>query len=251
MVEIADSTTVVTGAASGIGRAMVSQFAAEGASVVAVDVDETVMELPSRLSEQPGDVLSLTEDVSTAESATTIVERAVDEYGTVDVLCNNAGVLDDFKPLGETSEELWESVINVNLGGVFHLTKAALPYLQDGEGEGVVVNTASVAGKIAGGGGAAYTSSKHGVLGFTKQLSHDYGPEIRANAICPGFIETGMTEDMLEDAPDQVQGIIENTPADRTGNPEEVARVAKFLASDDASFVHGSEIDVDGGLLVG
>jgi 3-oxoacyl-[acyl-carrier protein] reductase len=250
MVEISDSVVIVTGAASGVGRAMVQQFMAEGASVVAVDIDEEVNSVVSRMENTAGDALGVVKDVSDAANCATIVERARDEYGTIDVLCNNAGVLDEFKPAGETSEELWSRVISVNLTGIFLLTKEALPSLHDGDGEGVVLNTASVAGKIAGGGGAAYTSSKHGVVGFTKQLSHDYGPEIRANAICPGLVETSMTEELLRDAPDEVRQAIETSPAKRTAAPEEIAEVAVFLTSDGASIVHGTAVDVDGGLSV-
>jgi 3-oxoacyl-[acyl-carrier protein] reductase len=251
MVEIADSVVIVTGAASGVGRAMVQQFTAEGASVVAVDIDEEVNSVVSRMENTAGDALGVVKDISDAANCATIVERTVEEYGTIDVLCNNAGVLDEFKPAGETSEELWNRAISVNLTGIFLLTKEALPSLRDGEGEGVVLNTASIAGKIAGGGGAAYTSSKHGVIGFTKQLSHDYGPEIRANAICPGLVETSMTEELLRDAPDEVRQAIETSPAKRTAVPEEIAEVAVFLAGDGASVVHGTAVDVDGGLSVG
>ncbi|MGQ4554293.1 glucose 1-dehydrogenase [Halobellus sp. GM3] len=249
MVELSESTVVVTGAASGIGREMVSAFAAEGASVVAVDIDEAVTDIRIE-THDAGDVLGVVGDVSDADRVDEILQRTVDAFATVDVLCNNAGVLDDFTPAGETSEELWETVLGVNLTGVFLMTRAALPHLRDGDGEGVVINTASVAAKAAGGGGAAYTSSKHGVLGFTKQLSHDYGPEIRANAICPGFVDTAMTAEQFEGAPERVQRIVGDTPAGRAGDPEEVARVATFLASSEASFVHGADINVDGGISV-
>lgn len=251
MVSVSESVVVVTGAASGMGRSMALEFAGEGASVVAVDVDEDGVEaVATEIGDDGGEAIGVYGDVTDTESVEAVVDRAVDEYGTIDVLCNNAGVLDDYAPVGETSAELWETVVGVNLTGVFSLTKAALPALTDGEDEGVVLNTASIAGKVAGGGGAAYTSSKHGVIGFTRQLSYDYGPEIRANAICPGFIETGMTEGLIEETPDEVREIVEGTPAGRYAQPEEVARVAVFLASDEASFVHGAAVDVDGGWLV-
>lgn len=251
MVSLADSVVVVTGGASGMGRSMVLEFADKGASVVAVDIDEDgLSEVISEVTADGGEAISVLGDVSDRDSIETVVEQAIDEYGTIDVLCNNAGILDDYAPAGETSEELWDSVMDINLKGLFLLTKTALPALMDGEDEGVVINTASIAGKVAGGGGAAYTSSKHAVVGFTKQLSHDYGPEIRANAVCPGFIETGMTEDLIEETPDEVDEIVQATPAERYAEPEEVARVVAFLASDDASFMHGASVDVDGGWLV-
>ena len=251
MVSIADSVVVVTGGASGMGRSMALEFASEGASVVAVDIDEDGLdEVTSEIAADGGEAIGVVGDVSDRDSVEAVVEQATDEYGTIDVLCNNAGILDDYAPVGETSEELWDRVMDINLKGVFLLTKAALPALMDGDEEGVVINTASIAGKVAGGGGAAYTSSKHGVIGFTKQLSHDYGPEIRTNAVCPGFIETGMTEDMIEQTPDEVHEIVQETPAERYAEPEEVAQVVAFIASDNASFMHGTAVDVDGGWLV-
>ncbi|WP_232833806.1 SDR family NAD(P)-dependent oxidoreductase [Saliphagus sp. LR7] len=251
MVSIADSVVVITGGASGMGRSMAHEFADDGASVVLVDVDEDGLdEVTDEIEANGGEAIGVVGDVSDPDSMENVVERATDEYDTIDVLCNNAGILDDYTPAGEASEDLWDRVIDINLKGVFLLTKEALPILTEGDDEGVVINTASIAGKVAGGGGAAYTSSKHGVIGFTKQLSYDYGPEIRANAVCPGFIETGMTEEMIEETPDEINEIVQSTPAERYADPDEVARVVRFLASDDASFMHGTAVDVDGGWLV-
>jgi 3-oxoacyl-[acyl-carrier protein] reductase len=229
---------------------MANEFATRDANVVAVDIDtEAVEKTAQQIVDSGGDAIGLEGDVTDGESVSTVVEQAVDEYGRIDVLCNNAGILDDYAPVLDTPEDLWDSIINVDLKGVYLFTNEVLPVMLDHDG-GAVVNTASIAGKVAGGGGAAYTSSKHGVIGFTKQLSYDYGPEVRANAICPGFIETGMTEDLIDETPDEVREIVEGTPAGRYAQPQEVAKVAAFVASDDASFMHGSAIDVDGGWLV-
>ena len=247
MVILSDSVVVVTGAASGMGRSMAHEFADEGAAVVVVDIDDDgAATVADEIETAGGEAMGVYGDVTDTESVENVVDRAVDEYGTIDVLCNNAGVLDDFTPAGEVTDDLWNGILDVNLTGPFYLTRAALPALQDGSDEGVVINTASVAGKVAGGGGAAYTTSKHGLIGFTKQLAHDYGPEIRANAVCPGAVETGMTEDMIED----LEAMTADTPAGRYADPEEIATVVVFLASDDASFVHGAAVDVDGGWLV-
>jgi len=247
MVSLQDRTVIVTGAASGMGKAMAEAFAGEGSNVVAVDVDEdAATEAVDEITAGGGEARAVYGDVSDRESVEQVVETTVDEFGTVDVLCNNAGILDDFQPLGDTSDELWEAVLGVNLDGPFLLTRAALPHLMDGDDEGVVINIASIAGKVAGGGGAAYTSSKHGLIGLTRHLSEAYGPDIRANAICPGAVKTGMTEDMTE----ELQAMSEETPAKRPADPEEIGRVAVFLASDDSSFMHGAAVDVDGGMLV-
>ncbi|MFC7113828.1 SDR family oxidoreductase [Natronoarchaeum sp. GCM10025703] len=179
---------MITGGASGMGKSMAHEFADEGASVVAVDVDEGVSRrLPTR-------------------SRATVGRRWRST---------------------ETSDDLWHGVLDVNLNGPFYLTRAALPELLEGDDEGVVINTASIAGKVAGGGGSAYTTSKHGLIGFTKQLAHDYGPELRANAICPGAVETGMTDDLIE----EMEAMTADTPAGRYAAPEEIATVAVFLAA--------------------
>lgn len=247
MVTLTNATVVVTGAASGMGAAMATAFAEEGANVVAVDVDEaSLTDIVEQLTAAGEEATAVTGDVTDDDDITTIVETAVDTYGTIDVLCNNAGILDDFTPLGETSDELWDAVLGVNLRGPFMLTRAALPHLIEGEDEGVMIATASIAGKVAGGGGAAYTTSKHGIIGLTRHLSNAYGPELRANAICPGAVKTGMTQGMEE----EMAAMTQETPAQRPADPEEIARVAVFLASDASSFVHGTAINVDGGMLV-
>lgn len=247
MVSIPESVAVITGAASGMGRSIAHEFAAEGAAVVVVDVDEEgADEVAAEIEADGGEAISVYGDVTDQESVEEVVETTVEKFGTIDILCNNAGVLDDFAPVGDASDDVWYGVIDVNLHGPFLLTRAALPELLEGDEEGIVINTASIAGKVAGGGGAAYTTSKHGLIGFTKQLAHDYGPDIRANAICPGAVRTGMTDDMLED----LEAMTAETPAQRYAEPEEIAEVAVFLASDESSFVHGTAVNVDGGWLV-
>lgn len=246
MVSLTDSVVVVTGAASGMGETMAHEFASKGADVAVVDVDaEGAQDVVDRITADGGSAIAIYGDVSDPDSVEDIVGTTVDEFGTIDVLCNNAGIFDDNAPVGETDDDLWNGIIGVNLTGPFLLTRAALPELRAGDSEGVVINTASVAGKMGGGGGAAYTASKHGVIGLTRSLTHDYSPEIRANAICPGTVSTGMTED-IEDALEEMAAA---TPAERVADPEEVADVAVFLASDEASFMYGDAVNVDGGML--
>jgi len=248
MVTLEDGVAVVTGGASGMGEAMAREFAGRGAAVVVVDIDGDGAEaVATDVAADGGDAIGVQADVRDRESVEAAVDAAVEAYGTIDVLCNNAGVFDGETPIGEMSDTLWEDVVGVNLHGQFLLTRAAIPALLDGEDEAAVVNTSSVAGKSGGGGGVAYTASKHGVVGFTKALANDYPGEIRANAICPGFVHTGMTADVL----DMLAEKSEQTPVGRYAQPEEIARVAAFLASDDASFVDGVALDVDGGMMAG
>lgn len=248
MVAIQESVALVTGAASGMGAAMAREFAGQGADVVVLDVDgDGADEVAAGIADDGGSAVAVEADVTERADVEAAVDRAVEVFGTIDVLCNNAGVFDGDVSIGEMSDETWDGVLGVNLRGPFLVTRAAMPALLDGEDEGVVVNTASVAGKSGGGGGVAYTASKHGLVGFTKALAQHHAPDVRANAVCPGFVATGMTGDML----DQLAEMAAETPAGRYAQPEEVAEVVAFLASDAASFVHGEAVNVDGGVLSG
>lgn len=241
-----DRVAVITGAGSGMGAAMARGFHEEGATVVAVDVDAAGLER------------TLADLGGASDRARTVVldvtdRDAVAAFGAglerVDILCNNAGILDDYRPAHETDWELWTRILGVNLTGPYLMSHAIVPTML-AQGRGAIVNTASIAGFVAGGGGAAYTTSKHGLIGFTKQLAFDYGRRgIRANAICPGAIATGMTVELRtpELGNEHVNAAIEATPAGRWGEPEEVAALALFLASDEAAFIHGVPVLVDGG----
>ena len=169
--------------------------------------------------------------------------------GPVHILCNNAGVLYAYLPAHETSWELWDQILAVNLTAVFGMSRVIAPAMA-ARGRGAIINTASVAGYVAGGGGAAYTTSKHAVIGLTRQLAFDYGRAgVRVNAICPGATATGMTAELRTptQANEHVDAAIAATPAGRWAEPEEVAALALFLASDQASFMHGAPVLVDGG----
>lgn len=239
---------VITGAGSGMGRAASILFAQEGAKVVAVDyVGETAEETVRMIKEKGGEAIAVRADVSRWDDVNKAVEAAVEHYGKLDIMVNNAGVFDGFKPCLETDEALWERIININLKGVFYGCKRAIQQFLSQGGGGVIVNTASVAGLGAMAGGTAYTASKHGVVGLTKQIACEYaGQGIRVNAVCPGGIATGMTRDLMSD-PQTDELIKQTTPLGRWGEPEEIAEAILFLASDASSYITGEALRVDGG----
>jgi 3-oxoacyl-[acyl-carrier protein] reductase len=241
-----EEVVLITGAGTGIGRAMAREFAAAGATVAALDISaaaarDTAAELGGRASAHIADV----RDRQQVDSA---VRQVLASHGRLDVLCNNAGVLDGYADALNTSDELWDKIIGTNLTGAFYVARAVLPAMLD-RGKGAIVNTASIAGWVAGGGGMAYTASKHGVIGITKQLAYDFGSRgVRTNAICPGAVQTEMTADLVDD--ENVKRMIAGTIAGRWAEPVEIARLAVFLGSDQASFAHGGIYVMDGGWLV-
>jgi NAD(P)-dependent dehydrogenase (short-subunit alcohol dehydrogenase family) len=243
---------LITGAGAGIGRAMALAFAREGARVVVADVvAERVQETVSLVEAAGGEALGVTGDVSDPASAVRFVDAATGKWGQLDVLCNNAGIMDAFTPAAEVSDELWQRVLSVNLTGAFLLSRAALKVML-AAGKGVIINTASIAGLHGGKAGAAYTTSKHGLIGLAQSIASTYGPEgIRCVAICPGGVETQIT------AGQPITSEIGKRQAERNrgrgmprGKPEQLADVAVFLASDAASFINGAVLTVDGGAMV-
>ena len=239
---------VITGAGSGIGRAAALLFAKEGAKVVVVDyVEHAAQETANLVQNASGNAIAVTADVSRWDDVCKAVDTAVQHFGRLDIMVNNAGVFDEFRPCLDTDDGLWDRIININLKGVFYGCKRAIQqFLSQGNG-GVIVNTASVAGLGAMAGGTAYTASKHGVVGLTKQIACEYASQgIRVNAVCPGGIVTSMTKDLISD-PQTDQLIKQTTPLGRWGDPEEIAEAMLFLASDASSYVTGEAMRVDGG----
>jgi 3-oxoacyl-[acyl-carrier protein] reductase len=239
---------LITGAGSGMGRAMAVAFAALGRRVVAVDIDATsAAATVDQLGGSGSSAAAVTADVADPHDVARMIAAATSAFGRIDVVCNNAGVLDAMRSALDTTDEQWARVLAVNLTSVFLVSRAAIPVMLE-HGGGVIVNTASIAGLVSGAGGAAYTASKHGVVGLTRQLAFDHGPDgIRVNAICPGAVDTAMTRG-LEMPPNFVAPPRRlRMAARRMAQPEEIAKLAVYLASDEASFIHGSTFTIDGG----
>lgn len=235
-------TVIVTGAGSGIGRAMVDQFIAEGARVIGADIDTPRLDA---LHERHPAVTVVSADISSADGAAQIIAAAGD---SLDVLCNNAGVIDALSPIEETSERDWDRLMAVNVKGPFLLSRRAIEVMLP-RGGGVIVNTASVAGLRGGRAGAAYTASKFALVGLTMNIAATHGARgIRANAICPGSVATEISGGI--ELGDRARALLardlEKPPA---AVPEEIASVAVFLATDAASRINGVAIPVDGGWI--
>jgi len=188
-------------------------------------------------------------DVTRKVDVAALVAKIVAAHGGIDLLVNVAGVV-SVGSAEQLAEAEWDRVLAINLKGMYLTSRALLPQMVE-NGGGVIVNTASIAGLVAGGGGAAYTAAKHGVIGLTRQLAFDFGEKgVRANCICPGAVETGMTHDLFEAGEAEVMESVNSVPAGRYAQPEEIANLALFLASDESDFVHGAAYVIDGGWTV-
>jgi 3-oxoacyl-[acyl-carrier protein] reductase len=248
---------IVTGGAAGIGRATALRFAAEGCKVMAWDVADGAQDaLLAELRSAGGEAGFRKVDVADAAAVDAGVAATVDLWGRVDVLVNNAGIVRDGQlvkwkdgvAVGTMSGAQWDAVIGVNLKGVFHCTRAVAPRMI-AQGGGVVLNASSVVGLYGNFGQTNYVATKAGVIGMTKTWARELGKyRIRVNAVAPGFVATEIVKAM----PDKVlQGMVDHTPIGRMGQPEDIAEAYVWLASDQASFVHGTVLSVDGGLVVG
>jgi NAD(P)-dependent dehydrogenase (short-subunit alcohol dehydrogenase family) len=248
-----DKVAIITGAASGIGRAAALLFAEEGATVVVADVnDKRGQETVEQIEREDGQAIFVHTDVANEDQVRRMVDTTVKTYGSVDILFNNAGVFVE-RMLHEMTVNEWDQLMGVDLKGVFLCCKHVIPHMRQ-QGGGSIINTASVNGLIAEPAIAAYCAAKGGVSALTRALALDYGADgIRVNAICPGYIDTPMTELYYNAQPDPDAARRAAGAAHalgRTGKPKEIATCALFLASDEASFVTGSNWVADGGLAV-
>ncbi len=248
---LAGKRAIVTGAASGIGRASARRFAAEGAALVLADVDETGVNETARLiASAGGRARAVVADVGDDAAVAALVALSVEQHGGLEVMYANAGIVGRLVPFGELTADDWTTVLRVNLIGAFLCVKHAGAHMR-AHGGGSIICTASVAGLRAGAGPAHYSASKAGIVNLVQLAAQDLtGTGVRVNAICPGLIETGMTQPVFDAAraAGKEQKIGQLNPTRRGGQPDEIAAAALFLASDDSSYVNGVALPVDGGL---
>jgi NAD(P)-dependent dehydrogenase (short-subunit alcohol dehydrogenase family) len=251
MARLQGMRAIVTGAGSGIGRASAKLFAAEGAAVMAVDkTPPAVEETAAEIKAAGGKVVAVAADAGAEADVQGFIQKAVKELGGIDVIFANAGISGGLVPLFEQSVEMWREILRVNLIGPFLAIRHGAPIMVK-QGKGSIICTASVAGLRANAGGHPYSASKAGVISLVQTAANSLsGTGVRVNAICPGLIETGMTRPLFERAREHgtETKIGQLNPLQRHGEPTEIAAAALFLASDDASYVNGQAVAVDGGL---
>jgi len=248
--EYKDKVILITGGASGIGEATAIKFASEGIKVVISDVqDEKGKDVVQRIKQKGGDAIFVRADVSKEEDVRALIKKTVSQYGRLDYAFNNAGIEGEQASTHQAEMDNFDQIMAINVKGVWTCMKYQIEQmLKQGDG-GAIVNTASVAGLVGFEGLSHYTASKHAVIGLTRTAALDYGEQgIRVNAVCPGVIDTPMVERAFgENKGDLAQ----TKPVGRLGQPEEIASAVFFLCSDEASFVHGHPLVIDGGYTVG
>ena len=247
--KLKDKIAVVTGAGSGMGKAIAMVYPSEGARVVVSDINEaSAYSTVDDIKSTGGEAIAVLANVAKEEDIQNLIDTAIQSYGTLDILVNNAGIMDNFEPAGDIEDDQWERIFAVNTTSVMRATRKVLPIFLEKQ-QGVIINIASNGGIQGARAGAAYTASKHAVVGFTKNTGFMYAQKgIRCNAIAPGSVETNIVSSMTkinEFGMGRVRPGLGINP--RLGKPEEIAKVALFLATEDSSFVNGTVIAVDGG----
>ncbi len=239
-------TAIVTGSSRGLGRAIAEKLGKLGANIVLNGTSESVLKTASELEGLGIKVTATIGDVRNSEDVKAMIAKAVETFGSVDILVNNAGITKD-KPMAMMSEDDWDTVLDINLKGCFLCTKAAAKVMIK-KRYGRIINVSSVAGAYGNPGQANYSASKGGMIGLTKTTAKEFAPRgITCNAVTPGLIESDMTEILPDDLK---QKYLEKIALGRFGTPEDVANVIAFLASDEAAYVTGQVLDIDGGLVM-
>ncbi|MGX6443909.1 SDR family oxidoreductase [Neobacillus sp. K501] len=244
-----NKVAVVTGAASGMGKAIAALYAKEGAKVVVSDINIEAANLTvDQIKSNGGEAIAVMANVAKEDDIQNLIDTVVNTYGTLDILVNNAGIMDNFEPAGEIEDEKWERIFAINTTSVMRSTRKALPIFLEKQ-KGVIINIASAGGLQGARAGAAYTASKHAVVGFTKNTGFMYATSgVRCNAIAPGGVETNIGASMTgisQFGMGRSQAGLAVNP--RIGKSEEIANIALFLASDESSFVNGTVITGDAG----
>ena len=240
-----DKVALITGGSRGIGKAIALLFAKQGATVALnySSSQEEAKQIVKEIEAMGGKAIAIGANVANGDDAKAMVKQVVSTYGTLDILVNNAGITKDMLLLRMTEQE-FDDVINVNLKGVFNVTKHASRVMMKKGGS--IINMSSISGVIGNIGQSNYAASKAGVIGFTKSVAREFaGRDLRINAIAPGFIKTDMTEKLSQGIKED---IVRNIPMERIGDPEEIAKVALFLASDLSSYITGQVLNVNGGM---
>ncbi|WP_283639287.1 SDR family NAD(P)-dependent oxidoreductase [Mesonia mobilis] len=248
MKTLENKVAIITGAGSGIGKSTALLFAQEGAKVVVTDINEEHgNSVVKEIEANGGDAIFIKADTSKAEDSEMTVKKTIEKFGQLDIAVNNAGISGPTEPIGEYSIEAWDKVISINLSGVFYGMRYQIPEMQKA-GKGSIINVASILGQVGFANSSAYAAAKHGVVGLTKTAGLEYGKSgVRVNAVGPAFIETPLVKDSLSE--DAYNSLAEMHSMGRLGQPNEVAELFLWLASDKASFATGAYYPIDGGYL--
>jgi len=244
-----DKVAVITGAGSGMGKAIAVLYAKEGAMVIASDINqENINKVVSEITTGGGTAKAVLANVAIETDVQNMIDEAVSTYGTLDILVNNAGIMDNFVPAAEVTDELWEKVFAVNAAGPMRATRKALSIFIS-KGTGIIINIASAGGLLGSRAGASYTASKHAVIGLTKNVGFQYAKlGIRCNAIAPGAVNTNIGTTINDPSKFGMERAMAGMSLNpRVGEPEEIAKIALFLASEDSSLINGAIITADSG----
>lgn len=248
MKKLENKTAIVTGASSGMGKAIALLFASEGANVIVADLKQNeIDDVVNEIVKAGGKALGVVCNVSKEADIKNLIDTSVTKFNTVDVLINNAGVMDDFVPVDQVSNELWERIMSINVNGPFYACRLAVPIMLK-QGSGTIVNIASIGGLYGSRAGAAYSASKHAVVGLTKNIGFMYAQKgIRCNAIAPGGVNTNIGKNMVPNKFGYERCTSGMAGMPRMGESDEIAKTALFLACSDSSFVNGTVVTADGG----